>query len=59
MAAHQDDMDDGSPPARRRRLTDIGADDLTTVFSISTSADFFSSPRIASSDAKVMRIILD
>ena len=57
MAA-QDDID-GSPPVRRRRLADIGADALTNVVSDNTSADFFSGARIAACDEGVMRIILD
>lgn len=56
MAA-QDDID-GSPPAQRRRLEEIGVDPLTTVVSDSTRVDFLSGPRLAASDAGVMRMLL-
>ena len=56
MAA-QDDID-GSLPVQIRRLEEIGVDPLTTVVSDNTRVDFLSGPRLASSDAGVMRILL-
>ena len=56
MAA-QDDID-GSPPAQRRRLEEIGVDPLTTVVSDSIRVNFLSGPRLAASDAGVMRMLL-
>ena len=56
MAA-QDDID-GSPPAQRRCLEDIGVDPLTTVVSNNSRVDVLSGPRLVAPNMGVMRMLL-